>query len=203
MFSKTKYYDSADIIPIGRYMLATCKDLRYFAIGELPKKVHKKRLIKSVNKLNKSILKDSQQTKVLKDIKNLSIDESKIYLHSALVAVVDYANTLLNAGVDQNIILQKLAPIKPLLIERGLSPDSRRNAQRLEKVKRNFLIKSDEIKNRLKNEKIASDDIYKNYLTNLILIEKSFGIKIDEQKDSLNKYVLLIDQIKKDGDRLK
>lgn len=203
MYSKVKYYDNADIMPIGRYMLATCRDLRYFAVGELPSKINKRKLQKAVKKLNSTILKNAEHSKILKEIKSLSIDESKIYLHAALVAVVDYSNTLLNAGVDQNAILKKLTPIQPLLIERGLSPDSLRNAQRLEKVKRNFIIKSDSIKNRLKNENIEADEIYKNYLKNLILIERSFGVKIDEQKDSLNKYVMLIDEIKSYGDRLK
>lgn len=203
MFRKVKYYDSADIMPIGRYMLATCRDLRYFAIGELPKKINKRRLKKAVKKLNKSILKDSNTKYKINKLDEIAGDEGKIYVHSCLVAAVAYANSLIDAGADKKMIEEKLKPIQSLLIERGLTADSKRNAARLEKIARNFVIKSNELKNRLKNANIENEKVYENYLRNLFIIERAFGVKIDENKDSINKYVLLIDEIKKHGNRSK
>ena len=203
LFKRTKYYDSADIMPIGRYMLATCKDIRFFAIGNPPKRINKRRLKKAVEKLNKSILKDSDTSQIIKQIDSIGADEGKIYIHSVLVALIAYSNSLIQAGADEKVIEQKLKPVQHLLIERGLTADSKRNAKRLSKVSRNCQIKSSELKNKLKNKDADKDQVYKNYLQNLITIEKIFGVKIDEKNDSINKYVLLIDQIKSYGDRLK
>lgn len=199
MFKTVKYYESADIMPIGRYMLATCRDLRYFAVGELPTRVNSKKLKKAVEKLNKTILKNKETKAVLTDLSKLAQDEGKIYLQGALVSLIEYANRLIAAGIESKVIEEKLKPIQHLLIERGLSPDSKRNAARLEKASRNFVIKSNEIKGRLKNEKADLEKVYESYLRNLVLIYKTFGVKIDEHKDSINKYVLLIDEINKHG----
>lgn len=199
MFKTVKYYDSADIMPIGRYMLATCRDVRYFAIGDLPEKVNPRKLKKAIDKLNSTILKNRDAKAVLSDLQKLSIDEGKIYLQSALVALIDYSNELIRVGVDSKEIEKRLKPVQHLLIERGLSPDSKKNASRLEKVTRNFIVKSNDIKNRLKNKDADLNKVYESYLRNLVLIYKTFGVKIDEHKDSINKYVLLIDEINKHG----
>lgn len=203
MFRGVKYYDSADIMPIGRYMLAICRDIKFFAIGDKPKNINKRKLTKAIQRFNNSILKNQDQKQVLKEINNLTNDECKIYMQSALVAIIEYCNLLIEVGADKHIIQEHLKPIRHLLVERGLTPDSRRNKQRLEKVSRNFKIKSDEIRQRLRNENIESSQVYEKYLRNLVIIEKTFGVKINEQTDSVNKYVMLIDELNRYVNRLK
>lgn len=198
MFKTAKYYNSANEMPIGRYMLATCKDLRYYAKGEeLPKRVNPIKLKKAVNEFNKTLIKDSNQHQLIKDINQLSKDEIGLYMHSCLVSVIAYCNELIDTGADSDRIMDMLKPIQSLLIERGLTPDSKRNANRLDKYARNFKIKSQQIKARLKNKDFDKGKIYEYYLRNLTTIERVFGIKIDEKNDSVNKYVLLIDELNK------
>lgn len=197
MFKSVDYYNSADEMPIGRYMMATCKDLRYYAKGELPKRINKKHLKKAVSELNASIIKNGNQKQVFNDIVQLSKDEANLYLQSSLVSVIAYCNELIAAGADSDEIMKMLKPIQPLLISRGLTPDSKRNANRLEKYARNFKIKSNEIRNKLKNKDVDRSMVYEAYLRNLITIERVYGIKINEQTDSINKYVLLIDELHK------
>lgn len=198
MFKQTKYYDSADVMPIGRYMLATCRDIKYFAIGhKLPARINRKKLTAAIERFNTTIIKNSNKRKVLNDIHNLSIDEGKIYLYSALMAVIDYCNELIARGVDKKVIDESIKPIAFLLKQLGLTPDSKNNIKRMNKLTRNFIIKSNEIKEQTKDKDAEKSAVFESYLRNLIIIEKAFNIRIDEQKDSVNKYVLLMDELNK------
>lgn len=203
MFKKVDYYNSADEMPIGRYMLATCKDIRYYAKGDLPEKINTKKLKKALQQFNKTLIKDSGQKQILKDIKQLGKDEAGLYMQSALVALIAYCNELNEIGIESDVITDKLKPIQGLLIERGLTPDSKRNANRLEKYARNFRIKSENIQNKLKNDDVNREKVYEYYLRNLVTIERVFGVKIDEHTYTVNKYILLIDELKKHGNRPK
>lgn len=203
MFKAVHYYNSADDMTIGRYMLATCKDVRYYAKGELPKKLNIRKLKKAIQQFNKTLIKDSGQKQILKDIKQLGKDEAGLYMQSALVALIAYCNELNELGVESDVITDKLKPIQGLLIERGLTPDSKRNANRLEKYARNFRIKSENIQNKLKNDDVNREKVYEYYLRNLVTIERVFGVKIDEHTYTVNKYILLIDELKKHGNRPK
>lgn len=203
MFNTTKYYDSADIMPIGRYMMAVCRDIKYFAKSDNIKRVNKKELSKAIARFNDSLLKNDDQKRLEKDLNSLLKDESKLYMHAALVAVVEYCNFLNQLGADKEVIQEHLKPIRHLLVQRGLTPDSSRNKARLEKVSRNFKIKSEEIKNRLKTSDTDNSKVYEKYLRNLVIIEKTVGVKINDQTDSVNKYIMLIDELNRHGNRPK
>lgn len=195
MFNRVQYYESADIMPIGRYMLATCRDMRYFVKGNIRQRINKKRFKNALKRFNSTIVKNADTKQIHKDLLQLGKDEGNIYLHSALVSVIAYCDALLEAGADEAIILEKLKPIQSLLIERGISPDSLKNKKRLEKISRNFKVKSDNIQKRLKQPENDSNKVYESYLKSLVLIEKHSGIRINEHADSVNKYVLMIDEL--------
>lgn len=197
MFKRVQYYDSADIMPIGRYMLATCRDIKYFAIGDPTQPIQKKRLKTALKRFNGSIIKNGGQKQLQKDIHQLQKDEGNLYLHSALTAVVAYCDALLACGADEQTILEKLKPVQPLLIARGITPDSIKNRARLEKISRNFQIKAADINSRVHTKTGETDKVYEAYLRSLVVIEKYSGIRINEQTDSVNKYVLMIDELNK------
>lgn len=206
---KYNFYKSANIMPIGRYILCFTDNPLFLLRGDEEKVLKSQptstELQKAYTDFNKTIVKnkeaDEQQCKLQSSFNSaLGI----MVMTHTLSTLIDYCLNLKKYATTHNInveneLVNALQPLAPLLINFGVKLNNDVNVLRCEKTLRGFkeahkhLIDSQSKRN--KTEDGAS--MYTKFIENITLINEATGVVIDPNKSSVNHYYIALETLNK------